>query len=70
MCARRSVAAAEYDPAAASGALTGQTIRLLIMSNWDPAADYIAESLRAAGATVEVSAPDPAEWSSQMRTAA
>jgi ABC-type transport system substrate-binding protein len=57
-----------YDPAAASGALAGQTIRLLFMSNWDPAADYIAESLRAAGATVEVSAPDPAEWSSQMRT--
>ena len=57
-----------YDPAAAAGELTGQTIRLLLMSNWDPAADYLAESLRAAGATVEVSAPDPAEWSSQMRT--
>lgn len=57
-----------YDPAAASEVLEGQTIRLLIMSNWDPAADYLAESLRAAGATVEVSAPDPADWSSQMRT--
>lgn len=57
-----------YDPAAAAEVLEGQTIRLLIMSNWDPAADYLAESLRAAGATVEVSAPDPAEWSSQMRT--
>ncbi|WP_162893139.1 ABC transporter substrate-binding protein [Microbacterium halotolerans] len=58
----------EYDPAAASAELEGQTIRLLLMSNWDPAADYLAESLRAAGATVEVSAPDPAEWSSQMRS--
>lgn len=57
-----------YDPAAAAKALTGQTIRLLIMSNWDPAADYLAESLRAAGATVTVSAPDPADWSKQMRT--
>ena len=38
------------------------------MINWDPAADYLAESLRAAGATVEVSAPDPAEWIAQMRT--
>ncbi|SMH48772.1 peptide/nickel transport system substrate-binding protein [Rathayibacter oskolensis] len=58
----------EYDPAAASEVLTGQTIRLLIMSNWDPAADYLAESLRAAGATVTVSAPDPADWTKQMRT--
>ncbi|MCM6762939.1 ABC transporter substrate-binding protein [Rathayibacter sp. ZW T2_19] len=58
----------EYDPAAASSALTGQTIRLLIMSNWDPAADFLAESLRAAGATVTVSAPDPADWTKQMRT--
>lgn len=57
-----------YDPAAAKAELAGKTIRLLIMSNWDPAADYLAESLRAAGATVEVSAPDPAEWSSKMRT--
>lgn len=58
-----------YDPAAASAELTGKTIRLLIMTNWDPAADYLAESLRAAGATVEVSALDPAEWTKQMRTA-
>ncbi|MCW4385933.1 ABC transporter substrate-binding protein [Salinibacterium sp. SYSU T00001] len=58
----------DYDPAAASELLTGQNIRLLIMSNWDPAADYLAESLRAAGATVEVSAPDPADWTKQMRT--
>jgi ABC-type transport system substrate-binding protein len=57
-----------YDPAAAAAELEGVTIRLLFMSNWDPAADYIAESLRAAGATVEVSAPDPAEWTSTMRT--
>lgn len=58
----------EYDPAAAAEALDGQAIRLLIMSNWDPAADFLAESLRAAGATVEVSAPDPADWTAQMRT--
>lgn len=58
----------EFDPAAAAEVLEGQTIRLLIMSNWDPAADYLAESLRAAGATVEVSAPDPADWTRQMRT--
>ena len=57
-----------YDPAAATKVLTGKTIRLLIMSNWDPAADYLAESLRAAGATVTVSAPDPADWTKQMRT--
>ncbi|OMQ16670.1 hypothetical protein A7K94_0200940 [Modestobacter sp. VKM Ac-2676] len=57
-----------YDPQAASEVLTGQTIRLLIMSQWDPAADFLAESLRAAGATVEVSAPDPADWTAQMRT--
>ena len=58
----------EYDPEAAAEVLKGQTIRLLIMSQWDPAADFLAESLRAAGATVEVSAPDPADWSAQMRT--
>jgi ABC-type transport system substrate-binding protein len=57
-----------YDPEAAAKVLDGQTIRLLIMSNWDPAADYLAESLRAAGATVTVSAPDPADWTKQMRT--
>jgi ABC-type transport system substrate-binding protein len=57
-----------YDPEAAAEELTGTTIRLLIMSNWDPAAEFLAESLRAAGATVEVSAPDPADWSAQMRT--
>jgi ABC-type transport system substrate-binding protein len=57
-----------YDPAAAAKVLSGKTIRLLIMSNWDPAADFLAESLRAAGATVTVSAPDPADWTKQMRT--
>ncbi|ROQ64816.1 peptide/nickel transport system substrate-binding protein [Rathayibacter sp. PhB152] len=57
-----------YDPAAATPELTGQSIRLLMMSNWDPAADYLAESLRAAGATVTVSALDPADWSKAMRT--
>ncbi|SKA97540.1 peptide/nickel transport system substrate-binding protein [Agreia bicolorata] len=57
-----------YDLAAATKVLTGKTIRLLIMSKWDPAADYLAESLRSAGATVTVSAPDPADWTKQMRT--
>lgn len=56
------------DPAAASAALTGKNIRLLAMSNWDPAIDFLAESLRTAGATVEVSALDPADWQTQMRT--
>jgi peptide/nickel transport system substrate-binding protein len=57
-----------YDPEAAAEELAGTTIRLLMMSNWDPAADFLAESLRAAGATVTVSAPDPADWTKQMRT--
>lgn len=57
-----------YDPEAASELLTGESIRLLIMSNWDPAAEFLAESLRAAGAEVTLSAPDPAEWASRMRT--
>jgi len=55
------------DPAAAAKVLAGTTIRLLTVSNWDPAADFLAESLRAGGATVEVSALDPADWQSQMR---
>jgi ABC-type transport system substrate-binding protein len=58
----------KYDPAAAAKVLSGKTIRLLMMSNWDPAGDFLAESLRAAGATVTVSAPDPADWTKQMRT--
>lgn len=57
-----------YDPAAAAKELTGTTIRLLIMTNWDTAADFLAESLRAAGATVEVTALDPADWTTAMRT--
>jgi ABC-type transport system substrate-binding protein len=57
-----------YDPKAAAKELKGKTIRLLMMSNWDPAADFLAESLRSAGATVTVSAPDPADWTKQMRT--
>lgn len=58
----------QYDPKAAAKELKGKTIRLLMMSNWDPAADFLAESLRNAGATVKVSAPDPADWTKQMRT--
>ncbi|SDZ42225.1 ABC transporter substrate-binding protein [Herbiconiux ginsengi] len=57
-----------FDVAAATKVLTGQTIRLLAMSNWDPAIDFLAESLRTAGATVEVSALDPADWQAEMRT--
>ncbi|WP_159449304.1 ABC transporter substrate-binding protein [Demequina sp. NBRC 110051] len=56
-----------YDPAAAASVLDGQNIRLLTMSNWDPATDYMAESLRAAGATVEVTALDPADWRAAQR---
>lgn len=58
----------KYDPAAAAPVLKGQKIRLLMMSNWDPAADFLSESLRAAGATVTVSALDPADWTTEMRT--
>lgn len=58
----------DFDVAAATEVLSGETIRLLAMSNWDPAIDFLAESLRAAGATVEVSALDPADWQTQMRT--
>lgn len=58
----------KFDVAAASEVLSGVTIRFLAMSNWDPAIDFIAESLRSAGATVEVSALDPADWQTQMRT--
>ena len=50
------------EPAAAAEVLEGVTIRLLTMSNWDPATDFMAESLRAVGAIVEVTALDPAEW--------
>lgn len=57
-----------YDPKAAAKELAGKKIRLLMMSNWDPAGDFLAESLRNAGATVTVSAPDPADWTKQMRT--
>ncbi|WP_267419702.1 MULTISPECIES: ABC transporter substrate-binding protein [unclassified Curtobacterium] len=57
-----------HDAAAAAKELKGKTIRLLIVSNWDPAADFLAESLRNAGATVKVTAPDPADWTTQMRT--
>ncbi|MBZ5739358.1 ABC transporter substrate-binding protein [Nocardioides mangrovi] len=56
------------DVDAAEAKLSGTTIRLLAMSNWDPAIDYLAEALRAAGATVKVSTPDAAEWQTQMRT--
>ncbi|WP_051172623.1 ABC transporter substrate-binding protein [Microbacterium indicum] len=57
-----------YDVDAASQELSGQTIRLLIMTNWDSAAEYLAESLRAAGAEVTITALDAAEWTTTMRT--
>ncbi|WP_062072965.1 ABC transporter substrate-binding protein [Demequina sediminicola] len=56
-----------YDPEAAAADLDGVTIRLLTMSNWDAATDYMSESLRAAGATVEVTALDPADWRAAQR---
>ncbi|MBB2975371.1 peptide/nickel transport system substrate-binding protein [Microbacterium endophyticum] len=57
-----------YDVEAATTVLSGETIRLLAMTNWDSAIDFIAESLRAAGATVELSVLDPADWQAEMRT--
>ncbi|WP_061960488.1 ABC transporter substrate-binding protein [Demequina flava] len=56
-----------YDTAAATSELEGVTIRLLTMSNWDAATDYMSESLRAAGATVEVTELDPADWRAAQR---
>ncbi|MDR1824454.1 MAG: ABC transporter substrate-binding protein [Bifidobacteriaceae bacterium] len=57
-----------YDPAAASAVLSGKTIRLLTMTNWDSAVDYVSEALRAAGATVDVTSLDAADWRKQLRT--
>jgi peptide/nickel transport system substrate-binding protein len=57
-----------YDPEAASEVLTGTTIRLLTMTNWEPAVDYVTEALSAAGATVEVTSLDASEWAQQLRT--
>ncbi|GAA4169642.1 ABC transporter substrate-binding protein [Gryllotalpicola koreensis] len=58
----------KVDVTAAKKELTGKTIRLLAMSNWDPAIDYLATALRAAGATVNVSTPDASIWQTEMRT--
>jgi ABC-type transport system substrate-binding protein len=58
----------KVDVDAAKATLSGKTIRLLAMSNWNPAIDYLATALRAAGATVKVSTPDASEWQTQMRT--
>lgn len=57
-----------YDPEGASELLTGTTIRLLTMTNWEPAVDYVTEALSAAGATVQVEAVDPSKWSAKLRT--
>lgn len=56
-----------YDVAAATDVLTGVTIRLLTFTNWDPAVEYLAESIRAAGATVDVTSIDASEWTAQLR---
>ncbi|MFT4082380.1 MAG: ABC transporter substrate-binding protein [Nocardioides sp.] len=58
----------QVDVDAAKQELSGKTIRLLAMSNWDAAIDYLAAALRAAGATVKVSTPDASEWQTEMRT--
>jgi peptide/nickel transport system substrate-binding protein len=57
-----------YDPEAASEVLTGTTIRLLTMTNWEPAVDYVTEALSAAGATVQVESLDASEWAAKLRT--
>lgn len=57
-----------YDPQAASKVLHGKTIRLLTMTNWKPAVDYVTEALSAAGATVQVTSLDASEWAKKLRT--
>ncbi|NTW40497.1 MAG: ABC transporter substrate-binding protein [Cellulomonadaceae bacterium] len=57
-----------YDPEAASTVLAGTTIRLLTMTNWEPAVDYVTEALSAAGATVQVTSLDASEWAKKLRT--
>ncbi|QZN87011.1 ABC transporter substrate-binding protein [Cellulomonas sp. C5510] len=57
-----------YDPEAAAEVLTGTTIRLLTMTNWEPAVDYVTEALSAAGATVQVESLDASEWAAKLRT--
>ncbi|WP_255371662.1 ABC transporter substrate-binding protein [Cellulosimicrobium sp. CUA-896] len=57
-----------YDPEAASEVLSGTTVRLLTMTNWEPAVDYVTEALSAAGADVEVTSLDAADWAQQLRT--
>ena len=58
----------QYDPEAAKKVLTGKTIRLVSMTNWDTAVDYVSQALTAAGAHVEVSKLDPSAMSKQLRT--
>ncbi len=57
-----------YDPEAAAAVLDGTTVRLLTMTNWDGAVDYVTEALRAAGADVQVTSLDAADWAQQLRT--
>ena len=58
----------EYDATAAATTLAGTTVRLLTMTNWAPAVDYVTEALSAAGATVQVTSLDASEWAKQLRT--
>lgn len=57
-----------YDVSAASAVLSGKTIRLVAMTNWDSAVDYVSEALKAAGANVEVTKLDPTTWKKTLRT--
>lgn len=57
-----------YEPEAAAAVLDGTTIRLLTMTNWDSAVDYVTEALSAAGADVQVTSLDASEWSKQLRS--
>ncbi|WP_062134987.1 ABC transporter substrate-binding protein [Demequina aestuarii] len=57
-----------YEPEAAAEVLEGQTIRMLAMTNWDTAVDYVVEALSAAGADVQLTLLDPSEWSAQLRS--
>lgn len=58
----------KYDPKKASTELSGKTIRLLAMTNWDSAIDYVSEALSNAGAKVEVTKVAPSDLSKQLRT--
>ena len=58
----------KYDPKKASAELSGKTIRLLAMTHWDSAIDYVSEALSNAGANVKVTKVAPSDLSKQLRT--